>query len=634
MHRHIILCASLFLVIALLIGCSSNPNDSITSPIAADDNPDVSFSDPQHSLLGMWEMSFDPDTLEIKTWKQRDLAGHINITAWLDPFIQVVSYDQINQILTVNVTLTNPFSYFGFDVRLILFTNDQGLRIINSEAWTDMYDIPGGYTRNPFVAFAKSSPQRRFDAFAQHIETVQITWPSPVGPISFAIDASFPTNCPEPYKIANFTQTELLQDTGSTCDLTIDAYDWQDDITNVKISLLPINGVFYTSFIYNPGLETWEITLENTEGAAFGDYECLVFADSNGLMSYEYVTITIDETGCAPDENQNCLDATPLGLNNVIAGCVDSVDPEDWFEILATPNGISGGTVDLEILSGNAYLIVYGCGDEEICPGVMIDMNTHITLPASTTRRYYARVFSTGEDAVYRIYTSVNSQLTSVACEMFVATTGAPNYTWPVWERPGPNVVLTPTILTGMLANANNIWNQYGYNLVWDGTATEISSQYYILNTPNESTEMHNNNGRGNNKICLYFVDVLNDGVETAYCVPTPVKANQNVDNVYTVYSPTVYYWDIVIAHEEGHHFGYLLDQYLFDLFGLPCGDTSGFPGGVPRYLYSDPKGCYLGNLMDASVDGWSWDKYDLTNGQENYVNWFHINYPDNFPWY
>ncbi|MFH1515493.1 MAG: hypothetical protein ABIG42_08540, partial [bacterium] len=597
-------------------------------------NPEISYSDSGHSLLGIWEMSFDPETLEVQTWKQRDLAGHINITSWLNPVIQVVSYDQIHQLLSVNVTLTNPFSYFGYDVRAILFTNNEGLRLINSEAWTDMYDVAGGYPRNPFVAFAKSSPLRRFDAFAQHTENLQIHWPSPTGPIAYAIDVSFPTNCAEPYKIDNFTQTPLLQDSGSTCDLTIKAYDWQNDITNVKISALPINGVFYTSFTYNSGLGVWECTLVNSQGAAFGDYECLVFADSNGFLIYDYVTITVDETGCDPDDNQNCLKASPLGMNNLVSGCVDSVDLEDWYEILSSPNGITGGTVDLEILSGNCYLIVYGCSDAEICPGSIIAFANNVILPPSSTRRYYARVFSTGDDAVYRISTSVNSQITNVACEIFVATSGAPNYNWPIWERPGPDVELTTGILIGMIANANNIWHQYGYNMVWDGTATEISSQYYILNSPEESTQMHTNNGRGNNKICLYFVDVLNDGVETAYCVPSPVKSNHNVHNVYTVYSPNVWYWEIVVAHEEGHNFGYLLDQYLFEYFNLPCGDTSGFPPGVPDYLYSDPKGCYLGNLMDASVEGWGWEEYDLTNGQENYVNWFQINYPTNFPWY
>ena len=219
-------------------------------------------------------------------------------------------------------------------------------------------------------------------------------------------------------------------------------------------------------------------------------------------------------------------------------------------------------------------------------------------------------------------------------CEIYVATSGSPYYNWPIWEISGPDIELTVPLLNQMMSKCNLFWNQYGYELDWDGTATEISSQYYVLNSSEESWAMHQNYGKGTGKVCLYFCDVLNGGIQTAYCVPNPSKLLHNVNNVYTAYSPNVWYWGSAVAHEHGHAFGYLIDEYLFDVYSLPCGDTSGFPAGVPRYLYADPEGCYMGNLMFYAVEDWTWDRYDLTDGQENWVNWFQMNYPNNFPKY
>ncbi len=635
MHRFIILCASLILVMFFTMGCSSksSSSDPITSPDSSS-IPETMTNETGHNLAGMWEMTINPDTLEATVTPCRDMAGHLNLTSMVSTNIQVLSYAPLTQTYSVDFSITNNYSLFGYDVRLILFTNDQGLLLTNDDAWTDLYDVIGGLTRNPFKAFAKEQPLRKFSAYTQHTENLQVyvEWPS--GPIVFAVDVSWPTNCTEPYSISDFSHTELLQDEGSTCELEIKVYDWQDDISSVSISALPINGTYYTHFTYNSGEGVWETELTNSEGASFGEYECLVVATSGTSSLYEYEIINITQTGCAPDDNQNCTTASTIGSHELVAGCVDIVDQEDWYEIILPPNGVTGGTIDLDILSGSCYMIVYACEDEEICPGTMLTFADHIELPSSTTSTYYIRIFSTGDDAYYRLTTDITPAITHLPCEIYVATSGYPNYNWPIWEIAGPDIELTVGLLNQMMAKNNSFWNEYGYELDWDGTATEISSQYYVLNSQDESRAMHQNYGRGTDKISLYFVDVLNGGIQTAYCVPNPAKILHNIDNVYTVYSPTVWYWGSPIAHEHGHAFGYLLDEYLFDVYDLPCGDTSGFPAGVPRYLYADPTGCYMGNLMYYAVAEWTWDRYDLTPGQENYVNWFQMNYPDNFPKY
>lgn len=631
LHRFTLLFSSLLIVMFLTMGCSSKSNDLVTSPDSSSNTPQPEFTESGHNLAGMWDLTLNPDTLEAIVTPSRDLAGHMNITTMVGTNLQVLNYDPLTQTYSINFTITNNYSLFGYDVRLILFTNDEGLMLSNADAWTDLYDVIGGLTRNPFKAFAEGELLHKFGAYQQHTEDLQVYVPQPSGPIVYAVDVSWPSNCTEPYDINDFSHTQLLEDAGSVCDLEISVFDWQDDISTVSISTLPITGTYYTHFTYNSGEGVWETLLTNSEGATFGDYECLVVATSGSSSLYDYATISITQTGCPLDGNQNCTTATSIGANELIAGCVDTVDMEDWFEIIAPPNGITGGTVNLEIQSGSCYMIVYSCEDEVICPGTMVAFDTNVVLPTSTATRYYIRVFSSGDSAYYRLSTDIEYAITSIECDVYVATSGSPYYNWPIWEVTGPDIELTMAHLNNLMSWNNSFWNQYGYALDWDGTVTEISSQYYYLNSQDESRAMHVNNGKGTGKLSLYFVDVLNGDIQTAYCVPNPSKILHNPDNVYTAYSPNVWYWENVVAHEHGHAFGYFIDEYLFDVYSLPCGDTSGFPYGVPRYLYADPDGCYMGNLMYYAVPEWSWSHYDLTPGQENYVNWFHLNYPDNF---
>jgi hypothetical protein len=632
--RKFILFFTILTILICLIGCSGKTNDPIITQTEGD-LPETVFGNPGHNLIGIGEIIIDPETNQAEVLPRRDLADHLNITTLLPAVgITINSINWVTGIADVDVKITNPYAISGYDVRFILYTNTNGLEMVNDDGWTDLYDIAGGKAWNPFKAYNKSEVHRIFWGQSQSTENLQIFLPNPIGPIVWAIDASYPYNCLEPYAFQNFAQGELLETVGSSCDLSVKVLDWQDNVATVSINAIDITGTWYTHFTYDAGTYMWNTTLTNSQGADNGTYKCLIVSTSTGASTllYDYVTITIGASGCPADSNSNCTTASDLGFDDLINGCVDSdADPEDWYHITAPPNGIIGGSINLEILSGTPSMIVYSTNDDGLCPGTLIAFSTSVSLTTRPDIHYYVRVFSTSGRGIYRISTDITPAITQMPCEIYVATTGAPNYDWPIYEQAGPDVELSVSNLLTQIQWSNNFWQQYGYKLVWDGSVTLMSSQYYILNTSEEAEEMHNTYGRGTDKISLYFVDAVT-GMDTAYCVPRTPKSMHNVDNVYTVYSPTVWTWQQAIAHEHGHALGYLIDEYLFDMYSLPCGDTSGFPGGVPKYLYADPLGCYQGNMMFYGVEGWSWTQYDLTSGQHNYMNWFQYAYPDNWP--
>lgn len=629
MHRFFSLAIIIFVAL-IAVGCSGKANP-VFSESSADGVINTTGEIPGHSLAGVWEMIIDPDTLESEIVPVRDLSIHMNITNYVKPLgIHVNSFNSTTKIMNVDITINNLTSYTGHDVRLILFVNDQGLKLTNDDGWTDLYDLPGGGIRNPFKAFAKDVANRTFTGNTSDTENLQIYWPSPTGAIQFAIDTSFPSNCVEPYELINFTQIDYLgSNHGAQSEVRVEVHDWQGNIDSVNINAEQITGFYFTAFTPYSG-DIWTATITNNNTAPVGQYECMLAASSGGYYLYDYVTVQITPGGtCPDDDNDLCTNATSIGLSEVVSGCVDGTDTEDWFELIGPPNGISGGTVTLTHLSGTVYMMVYDLDDGGICPGTMYEFADTVTLAAKSDGHYLIRVFSDGFIGTYRITTNATPVMTNFPTEIYVAVSGGH---WPIYEKAGPDIELTVPILNQMISWANSFWNQYGYNLDWDGTVTVLPASYYVLNSGNESYTMHYNYGRGTGKVCLYFVDQLDAG-NTAYCVPSYPKSTHTDDNVYTVYSPNVWYWENVIAHEHGHAIGYLVDQYLYDMAGCACGNNTclGAWQGYSVFLYSDPTACYYGNLMMASVEGWGWEQYDLTPGQHEYVNWFHSTYPNNF---
>ena len=301
---------SLILTIGLLCliptsGCSYNRGGS-ASPV---DSPVIPSPEKEAQsgrvLWGIWQFSYDESIGELTAIPLREAYAHFNITPMLLPpnctdclKIKVNSFNPVTHILDADVTLRNPTQLIGHDVRGILFTNDYGHSLTNADDWTGLWDIAGGQTINPFKAFAKGLSNRIFAASVNHTENYLIYIPVPphYEAIKFAVDASFPSNCKEPYEITNFLQGTIYDISGSSSDIYIDVHDWQHDVDKVTLIAPEITGEDTGSFVLSSG-DTWTLKLINNLGVAQGDYPCRVVAtslNSPGLPMYDFVRVKIE----------------------------------------------------------------------------------------------------------------------------------------------------------------------------------------------------------------------------------------------------------------------------------------------------------------------------------------------------
>ena len=313
-------------LLSLLSGCSGLSQNLVTSY----DKQEVPYcygisqttlGDRQHVLWGTYNLKFDLDAEQAVVELLRSADAHYNVTDMLLPpscddcvKIKVNSFDTLTRILDVDVTLYNPTTLAGYDVRGILYTDDYGHELRNADDWTALFDIPGGEPRNPFKAFAKDQPKRKFASEASHTEQSLIYIPVPphYENIKFAVEASFPGNCKEPYSIENFSHEVIYETVDSHGLVAVDVHDWQNDVNKVTLVAPEITGEQFTQLVHQNG-DVWVVDLYNKTGVKAGDYQVRIIAtsaNSGSTALYDYFNLTITQEP-VPD----LLDVTPPWLN-------------------------------------------------------------------------------------------------------------------------------------------------------------------------------------------------------------------------------------------------------------------------------------------------------------------------------
>lgn len=304
--RNVLLIPTFALLIFLLLGCSNGYG----KPVLPDEKPDVitlqEWNSSGRVLWGLFNLYFDEEKLETTIGPNRNAQLHFNITPLFQPpicydcvTILLNSFDPVTRILDVDLTLMNPYPIDGYDVRTIVYTNDDGPVLINADDWTALYDIPGGYNINPFKAYAKNEAWRRFAGEADHTENFRILVPDPpMWPaVLFAIDCSVPTNCEEPFSIESFSQSGILYNyKSSSVDLYVDVNDWQSNVNHVILEASQINGETETP-LSCIGENSWSVELTNNTSAAPGNYNLKIKAgssDSGETYLYDIIKITIE----------------------------------------------------------------------------------------------------------------------------------------------------------------------------------------------------------------------------------------------------------------------------------------------------------------------------------------------------
>jgi hypothetical protein len=282
----------LFLLILVLVpissGCSrENPvaPDSVSDnslPLVSEAGQSGAASD--RSLLGMWQMEFDVKSMTAKVEPIRSADFHLNVRPFIKtPDIFIRSWNPTTETLDLDVEIKNTSIYNGYDLRLIIFRDTIGHKLLNPNNYTHLWDIPEGTYSNGFIAYAKDNANRILHAGEWKTERLQILCPGGNFSIKFAIDASWPANCEEPYMMNNFTQGMLQAYQGATSDITVDVYDWQDNVDSVRIQCSAITGQTDTYMTKISGTK-WGVELVNNNAVPEGDYFALIAATSSGSI--------------------------------------------------------------------------------------------------------------------------------------------------------------------------------------------------------------------------------------------------------------------------------------------------------------------------------------------------------------
>jgi len=337
-----------------LTGCSSNPtnteinskpDDKLYFPI-----PFEKTNESGRSPLGFWIANFDTGSLKADVESDRLLCTHYNITSLVPPpGIFINSYDPGTFIMDVDVFFSNPYPIDVYDLRLIIFTDDIGHKMLNADSWTAIYDIPEGLPINPFKAFAKDKPKRKFTGQTQNGVNMLIYLPDGNPTIKFAVDASFPSNCEEPYEISGFTQGVLYDEVGSSTNIEVSVLDWQNDVNSVMLYCPEILGAFTPLSQINN--EKWGMTLVNNMAASEGNYS-------------GYFIATSPNPGCYNLYNEVTITVT-----------THSNQPFGWARTWGGSSGDKGSAITLDTL-GNIYVAGSFGNSVDFDPGTGTDIHT------------------------------------------------------------------------------------------------------------------------------------------------------------------------------------------------------------------------------------------------------------------
>ncbi len=344
--------------ILVFLGCSNSHN-----PIVPE-NDQLREPSSGHQLWTCLDFTYDDADGTLNIMENRSTAKHYNLTPVLPPgavSISVISWDPIEKILTIEVTLDNPYNVTGFDVRGIL-TNMGNKKLLNADDYTRLFDTNIPKVPNPFRAFAKDEENRTFWGAQfpveghKKTETYEIYFPGPIS-ASYLITACYPDNCPEPYDIVTIQTDGEITDSGGSLDVTVEVLDWQDvTADHVTIVANAVTGIDVPMTPLDP--THWTATLTNDVGAPAGEYEVWVAAYDAVFDEalYNKFIIEVTEFVNLPPVIQSGVDgkSTPEP-DSVEIYTVDATDPDDdtltysWvltdefaLPVLADPSDLTG----------------------------------------------------------------------------------------------------------------------------------------------------------------------------------------------------------------------------------------------------------------------------------------------------
>jgi hypothetical protein len=301
--------------LALLAGfcfaCSSGTGPSTPSqqnPVIGDDSFKFVQADKNTLILGAWDVMIDPASGKVEATMLRGVEQHYNVTPLLVPpkctncfLVKNLSYESSTQVVTVDIGFRNPSNLTGFDVRGII-TAFGNMELRNPDAYIDLFSPVAGKI-NPFVAYITGVGQREFTGQSAHYETLQIYDPNfpKFASFKYVVEASFPSNCREPYDVSFFDVSgNLYSDGSNTQQLRILARDWQNDVAGAYVDLTPV-GEGVVALTADTSLQdAWKGDVHCAPGTLPGTYKVQIWATTAPVFDqvstlYNYLTLTVSE---------------------------------------------------------------------------------------------------------------------------------------------------------------------------------------------------------------------------------------------------------------------------------------------------------------------------------------------------
>jgi len=267
----------------------------------------ASIGDSGRDLWGVWEIIYDAYG-NVEIIDARTVGIHANVIDYiLPPNCSDCLGIVINEIvpaehrLEADVTLKNPTSLNGFDVRGILMSN-VGHDLYNADGYTNLWDDGGAVTRNPFKCFPTLPTEQIFQSGYSHTNHYSVKLPTPLQltAIKMAVDASWPGYCREPFSMG-FVGKDIfgkLCTDGGELNVYVDVLTHFPPVESVILDMSPLGGgdVALSPWTGIPGLFNFYSAFDvPLSGATQGQYELWLRAKSTGVntLIYDKIHVTI-----------------------------------------------------------------------------------------------------------------------------------------------------------------------------------------------------------------------------------------------------------------------------------------------------------------------------------------------------
>ena len=258
------------------------------------------------SLIGVWEVLFENGGVSASEASERVLLAnppHYNVKYFLKPpqckdcikFANLVD-DKTAHVVSVDVTIKNPTTLTGADVRGIAMSSNPAVYLTNPDDYTTLFDTSTPPGINGFRLFGKDVPDGTIGgggSATEHFSLHYDQWPFA---ITTAFDAVYPPDAKrEPYEINNQVIAGNLDAGGAvTRKIECDILDRNNDTGLVSVTC-PDLGIS-TNLSLDPGKANHYFGyVSNVAKAAAGDYKLLIAAADSVVpyVLYDYLTVTV-----------------------------------------------------------------------------------------------------------------------------------------------------------------------------------------------------------------------------------------------------------------------------------------------------------------------------------------------------